>query len=128
MERTPDYFKVWFWSRHEPDVPYDVRNSLSVINPIMWGPPVAFFPTNPMCDLDSKFGPANIIINLTLCGDWAGDQDVYAKSGCPGTCVGELTPFVEESPRSNNHLDFVNNNPQAFQNAYFDFKSILVYE
>ncbi|RXW14481.1 hypothetical protein EST38_g11372 [Candolleomyces aberdarensis] len=54
------------------------------------------------------FAAHNIIINLTLCGDWAGS--VFGQSGCPGNCV-----------------DLVNNNPAAFKEAYFDFAAMRVY-
>ena len=81
-----------------------------------WGTPVARF-TNSRCDIARKFGPENVIINLTFCayllhpfdqsgvlcfvsdptilpgGDWAGNPDVYASSGCPSTCVGAYREF-----------------------------------
>ncbi|KAH9991442.1 endo-beta-glucanase [Russula vinacea] len=101
MERTPMFIKIWFWPRDAGDVPSDVQNSSSSsINTDAWG--------TPTCDIDSNFSPSNIIINLTFCGDWAGA--VYGSSGCPGTCE-----------------DFVNKNPGAFSNAYFDISSVRVY-
>ncbi|THH13545.1 hypothetical protein EW146_g6682 [Bondarzewia mesenterica] len=72
------------------------------------GTPDAYFP-NTDCNFSTHFGPHNIIINLTFCGDWAGNA--YSSSGCPSTCV-----------------DYVNNNPSAFTNAYFEFSWIKVYE
>ncbi|EEB95990.1 hypothetical protein MPER_04951, partial [Moniliophthora perniciosa FA553] len=51
-----------------------------------------------------------IIINLTLGGDLTGQVDVYRRPGCPGTC----TSYVED-------------NPEAFKNAYFDFAWLKVY-
>jgi hypothetical protein len=62
--------------------------------------------THPLtqCDIDAHFAAHNIIFDLTLCewrfinpnkhlteikgGDWAGQDSVYASSGCPSTCVG----------------------------------------
>lgn len=107
MERTTTSIKVWFWSRTANNVPADVLHGSKAVNTANWGEPQAFFP-NTDCDIASHFGPHNIIINLTFCGDWAGSQ--YGSSGCPSTCV-----------------DFVNNNPSAFANAYFDFAWIKVY-
>ncbi|KAI0314133.1 hypothetical protein OF83DRAFT_1085866 [Amylostereum chailletii] len=72
------------------------------------GTPMASFP-NTSCDIDSHFNTANIIINLTFCGDWAGN--VYSSSGCPSTCN-----------------DYVSNNPSAFTNAYFELASTRVYQ
>ncbi|KAJ3509319.1 hypothetical protein NLJ89_g5285 [Agrocybe chaxingu] len=108
IERTPTYIKVWFWARNDGSVPAEVRNGLGQVNPNNWGVPAAYFPDT-SCRIPNFFQEHNIIINLTLCGDWAGS--VYGQSGCPSTCV-----------------DYVNNNPAAFQNAYFNFASIRVYQ
>lgn len=107
VERTNSAIKVWFWPRNSGSVPSDVRNGGNSVNTGNWGTPSALFPST-SCDISSHFGPHNIIINLTFCGDWAGS--VYSSSGCPGSCV-----------------DYVNNNPSAFNNAYFDFAAIRVY-
>ncbi|KIM26096.1 glycoside hydrolase family 16 protein [Serendipita vermifera MAFF 305830] len=109
MERTPEYIKVWFWSRQDSaNVPLDVKEiDQGQIDTSGWGVPFAFFP-NTNCDISSKFAEHNIIINLTFCGDWAGN--VYTNNGCPGTCV-----------------DYVENNPAAFADAIWDFNSITMY-
>ncbi|KAG2008383.1 glycosyl hydrolase family 16 [Coprinopsis cinerea AmutBmut pab1-1] len=110
VEITPKYIKSWFWPRDSSTVPPEVvRQRHGVVQPARWGIPDAYFPATDLCDLRSKFGPQRIVINLTFCGDWAGS--VYGASGCPSTCV-----------------DFVNNNPEAFIDAYFDFASLRVYE
>ncbi|KAH0581301.1 hypothetical protein H2248_012398 [Termitomyces sp. 'cryptogamus'] len=110
MERTSSFIKVWFWSRTATNVPSDVKNGITSVNTDNWGTPVAHFPSS-SCPIGNKFGPHNIVINLTFCGDWAGSSSVYAASGCPSTCV-----------------DYVNNNPSAFINAYFDFQWLKIYE
>ncbi|KAF9445875.1 glycoside hydrolase family 16 protein [Macrolepiota fuliginosa MF-IS2] len=107
VERAPTYIKVFFWPRDSRFVPHEVTHGGIIIDTDNWGTPIAFFPDT-SCDMAQHFSEHNIIINLTFCGDWAGN--VYDQSGCPGTCV-----------------DFVNNNPSAFANAYFDFSSIRVY-
>ncbi|KAF4622600.1 hypothetical protein D9613_009003 [Agrocybe pediades] len=108
MERSSTYIKVWFWSRNDGSVPSEVRNGASQVNPNNWGTPTAFFPDT-SCNFPDHFQEHNIIINLTLCGDWAGS--VFNQDGCPGSCV-----------------DFVNNNPSAFENAFFDFAAVRVYQ
>ncbi|KAF8970935.1 glycoside hydrolase family 16 protein [Flammula alnicola] len=108
IERSSTYIKVWFWARNDGSVPAEVQNPGQQTNPNNWGVPAAYFP-NTSCSISQFFQEHNIIINLTLCGDWAGN--VYSQSGCPSTCV-----------------DYVNNNPSAFQNAYFNFASIRVYQ
>ncbi|PFH49583.1 glycoside hydrolase family 16 protein [Amanita thiersii Skay4041] len=107
MERTNNFIKVWFWSRADTNVPSDVTSGATSVNTDGWGTPDAYFPDD-SCPISEKFGWHNIIINLTFCGDWAGN--VYSQSGCPGTCV-----------------DYVNNNPSAFQDAYFDFEWLKIY-
>ncbi|KAI0072358.1 putative laminarinase [Panus rudis PR-1116 ss-1] len=107
MERTNTFIKVWFWPRNAGNVPSDVRNGGSSVNTDNWGTPTAFFP-NTQCDIASHFSPNNIIINLTLCGDWAGA--VFNSDGCPGDCN-----------------TYVNQNPSAFANAYWDIAALRVY-
>ncbi|KAL4062153.1 glycoside hydrolase family 16 protein [Scleroderma citrinum] len=109
IERSSSFIKIWFWERGS-SVPGDVRNPGPSVNTNNWGTPAAYYP-NTDCDLSSHLGPHNIIINLTFCGDWAGDSGVYSSSGCPSTCV-----------------DYVNDNPSAFDNAYFTFNSINIYQ
>ncbi|EGN97297.1 glycoside hydrolase family 16 protein [Serpula lacrymans var. lacrymans S7.3] len=109
MERTNDAISVWFWERSSSSVPAEVSSGASSIDTSTWGTPAAYFPDTD-CDLATHFDANNIIINLTFCGDWAGSSSVYAASGCPSTCV-----------------DYVNDNPTAFTNAYFEFASINVY-
>lgn len=41
----------------------------------------------PTCPTDQYFNDMSIILDITLCGDWAGDNGVYPTSGCPGTCL-----------------------------------------
>ncbi|KAJ3572973.1 hypothetical protein NP233_g2732 [Leucocoprinus birnbaumii] len=108
VERSSAGINIFFWPRNSGSVPSEVKNGASTVNPDNWGTPAANFP-NTNCDINSHFDEHNILINLTFCGDWAGA--VYGNSGCPSTCV-----------------DYVNNNPSAFSDAYFDFASIRVYE
>ncbi|TFK45227.1 endo-1,3(4)-beta-glucanase-like protein [Heliocybe sulcata] len=108
MERTPDFVKVWFWSRGDASVPADVSGNTGSVDTDNWGEPTAYFP-NTDCNLASHFGQNNIIFDLTLCGDWAGA--VYNSDGCSGDCV-----------------TYVNENPSAFSNAYWDIGFVRVYE
>ncbi|KAH7908753.1 glycoside hydrolase family 16 protein [Hygrophoropsis aurantiaca] len=110
IERTTDYISIWFWERGDASAPTDATTGASTVDTSNWGTPAAYFP-NTDCDLATHFDANNIIINLTFCGDWAGNSAVYAASGCPSTCT-----------------DYVNANPSAFTDAYFQFSSINVYE
>ncbi|KAF9010119.1 endo-beta-glucanase [Cyathus striatus] len=104
VERTNSFIKVWFWSKEATDIPSDVLNGATSVNTDGWGTPRAYFPST-SCPISSKFSAHNIVINR---GDWAGS--VYGSSGCPSTCV-----------------DYVNNNPSAFKDAYFDLQWLKIY-
>ncbi|TFK92165.1 glycoside hydrolase family 16 protein [Polyporus arcularius HHB13444] len=110
MERTTSFIKVWFWSRNDPAVPADVKTAGANVNTDAWGTPSALFVPD-TCDIPSHFGAHNIIINLTFCGDWAGlPQFFNALGGCPGDCA-----------------TFVNQNPSAFNDAFWDIAGVHVY-
>ncbi|KAF7361946.1 putative glycosidase C21B10.07 [Mycena venus] len=103
---------VWFWSRRDPSVPPEVSQGLNTVNPdpSFWGEPDAVFPTD-SCDYPSHFDAHSIVFDLTFCGDWAGSPSAYnSDTGCPGNCI-----------------DFVNNNPRAFDEAYWEIGSLRVY-
>ncbi|KAI6121440.1 glycoside hydrolase family 16 protein [Pisolithus sp. B1] len=115
IERTPTFINIYFWERGSSSVPNDVQHPGTSVNTNDWarlhtGTPAASFP-NTDCNFSTHFGPHNIIINLTFCGDWAGNSAVYSASGCPSDCV-----------------DYVNQNPSAFVDAYFTFNSLNIYE
>ncbi|KAJ7227882.1 glycoside hydrolase family 16 protein, partial [Mycena haematopus] len=109
IERTTTFISVWFWSRNAANVPASVRAGGTSVDTGTWGTPAANFP-NTDCNIAQFFDANNIIINLTFCGDWAGNANVYAASGCPSTCN-----------------SYVDNNPSAYVNAYFQFNSINIY-
>ncbi|KAG6830732.1 hypothetical protein H0H92_015011 [Tricholoma furcatifolium] len=109
VERSSASIGIWFWPRNATNVPLEVRYGGLAVDPSLWGTRQAYFPSTSTCNIDEHFDGNNIIINLTFCGDWAGN--VYpGTSGCPSTCI-----------------DYVNDNPSAFVDAYFDFASIRVY-
>ncbi|KAG8722106.1 hypothetical protein FRC09_006809 [Ceratobasidium sp. 395] len=109
-ERTDKRISVWFWGRHDANVPAAVKYGLPLISTKDFCAPVAVWESSSTCDFPTVFGPQNVIINLTLCGDWAGQNSIFQGAGCPGTCV-----------------DFVNNNPAAFKDAYWDIASLKIY-
>ncbi|KAI5122150.1 hypothetical protein M0805_000797 [Coniferiporia weirii] len=110
LERTNSYIRVFFWGRNDKTVPASVSQGLPIVDTSLWGEPYALFPDTD-CDLASHFSGNNIIINLTFCGDWAGSPSIYTGDGCPGVCS-----------------DYVDANPSAFTDAYWNFASARVYE
>ncbi|KAH9047159.1 concanavalin A-like lectin/glucanase domain-containing protein [Lactarius hengduanensis] len=111
--RGRDSVKVWFYPRHA-HVPAVFRDGaprgVLVYPDTSWGSPVANFPFRPdLCDYEQHFAAHRIIFSLTFCGGWAGS--LWPTSGCgEGTCN-----------------DFVNNNPSAFSEAYWEINSLRVY-
>lgn len=55
-----------------------------------WGPPSAAYPASG-CNIPQFFTPQNLVIDITLCGNWAGIGPVYnatcGSSGPTGLCV-----------------------------------------
>ncbi|SAM81167.1 related to endo-1,3(4)-beta-glucanase [Ustilago bromivora] len=94
-----------------------------------WGTPSAFFANTAnssatpaslaggdgsVCEMNKFFDEHTIIINLSLCGDWAGET--FALSGC--------------AARYNNLScdNFVRNYPQAFSDARWEINYMRIYD
>ncbi|KAG8901799.1 hypothetical protein FRB99_005099, partial [Tulasnella sp. 403] len=75
-----DGVAIWFFPRDS--VPKDLANDSP--KPSTWGSPKAFWSSS-MCPTKHFFGPQRIVINTTLCGDWAGSS--FNGDGCQGTCA-----------------------------------------
>jgi hypothetical protein len=109
-EWRSDGIRMWFFSRgNEPE---DLANTTTTgaPDPSTWGEPTADFP-NIYCDIGKHFRNASIIMNIALCGDWAGATSMYSDQGdCPGTCQ-----------------SFVANDSIAFEEAYREIKSFKVF-
>ncbi|KAH7927570.1 hypothetical protein BV22DRAFT_1031614 [Leucogyrophana mollusca] len=86
---------MWFWSR--ADIPDAIKQatSASPMDTSTWGPPSGAYPSS-SCDISKFFGAQQLVIDITLCGDWAGLQSVY-QSTChttpTGNCVRASFPF-----------------------------------
>lgn len=92
------------WSFYRQAIPKDIIDG--VPHPDGWGPPSAFLDPS-QCDPLAFFKNHTIILNITFCGDWAGNS--YATSGCPGTCAERLQ------------------DPSNFVNATWIINSLKVY-
>lgn len=79
--------RVWQFPRD--DIPGDIRNNTP--DPSTWGSASADFP-NTGCNIDKHFRNQSIIINISLCGDWAGGS-AYTESGCKSARI--LSTAVE---------------------------------
>lgn len=108
-EWTSKGIKMWFFWRNK--IPRDI--TLGHPNPSSWGKPYALFQFGSNC-APSHFYRQQIIINLTFCGDWAGNSWVWNHTGCSKYTAG--------------CQNFVQYNPSAFTDAYWFFNSIKVYQ
>jgi hypothetical protein len=103
-ERVVDIYtcSIWFWTR--ANVPSDISGNKSSLDPTSWGTPTAAFPSDSNCDIAKSFGPQRLIIDTTLCGDWAGTLGTYNSSTCysttapkKGLCVRKKQTFSSSS-------------------------------
>lgn len=76
VEWRSEGIRVWQFARGS--VPDDIENNSP--DPSTWGTALADFPDTG-CDIDTHFKNQSIIINIDLCGDWAGGSS-YTEAGC----------------------------------------------
>ncbi|KAI1798075.1 concanavalin A-like lectin/glucanase domain-containing protein [Ganoderma leucocontextum] len=88
---------IWFWSR--PDVPAELTQNQSTIDISSWGTPSASYPVSADCPITKYFTPQQLVIDIALCGDWAGVESIYQSSGCSGTCgvTGPGSPTYDDA-------------------------------
>lgn len=71
VELRPEGIRMWQFNR--TSIP---TNITTAPDPSTWGTALADFPhTN--CIIGDHFSNLTIIVNIEICGDWAGDMSVY---------------------------------------------------
>ncbi|OAL26150.1 hypothetical protein AYO20_10203 [Fonsecaea nubica] len=106
-EWTSSAINIWFFSRSA--IPSDISSGSP--DPGNWGQPLASFGGS--CNIDEFFNNQQIVFDTTFCGDWAGnvwDSDPVCKSKA-STCE-----------------SYVQNNPSAFQDAFWTVNSLKVFQ
>jgi len=73
--------QIWFFPRGT--IPADL--STNSPNPDGWGAPSADYPQS-SCDTSKFFSPQHLILDITLCGNFAGAADVFQQT-CSGVCT-----------------------------------------
>ena len=106
-EWTSNAVSIWFFPRGA--IPSDLTTGSPT--PSNWGLPVAHFAG--ACDIDEHFQNQQIMFDLTFCGQWAGQ--VWTTDD---TC----------SSKAATCQAYVQNNPEAFSNAYWLINSLKVYQ
>lgn len=82
LQMAPSGFYIWFWSRD--DVPDSISgaDSKSTMDTTKdWGTPSAAYPSSGCNDtLWQYFAPQQLVLDITLCGNWAGIPAVYGAT------------------------------------------------
>ncbi|KAM5533510.1 hypothetical protein V8D89_012847 [Ganoderma adspersum] len=107
---------IWFWSRK--DVPASVSSATNSIDPSTFGTPSAAWPAS-SCDVGQFFMPQQLVLDITLCGDWAGQPNLYQSS-----CGGQLGNSTVDMCYL---YDVINLNQTALANAWFEISYIKVF-
>ncbi|KAF4579471.1 hypothetical protein EYR40_000356 [Pleurotus pulmonarius] len=101
---------VWYWPRSA--IPASIR-SASRTNMTLadWGLPTAAYPSN-SCDIPKFFTAQRLVLNIALCGVWAGVPNIYKSTCGDGICYNDNV-VGPGSPR--------------YDNAYFEIPYIRTY-
>ncbi|KAF9652912.1 glycoside hydrolase family 16 protein [Thelephora ganbajun] len=103
---------IWFWNR--ANLPSNLKNPGSSIDTSGWGLPSAAYPSS-TCNISEHFTAQKLVLDITLCGDWAGVPSVYnatCSGGTTGLCYTDNV-IGAGSPR--------------YDNAYFIINYVRVY-
>jgi len=105
MEWTPNYIQTFYFPRN--NIPKDIVAGTP--QPSSWGKPYAYFALGANCPV-THFVDEVVVINLTFCGDWAGN--VFGNQ-CKnmGACAA-----------------YVKNNPSKFSEAYWRINYMSVFQ
>ncbi|KAL9601264.1 MAG: hypothetical protein Q9219_002669 [cf. Caloplaca sp. 3 TL-2023] len=104
---TSQDIRIYYFPRSS--IPSDI--TMGKPDPSKWGMPAAKFAGG--CKIDEHFQNLHIIFNTAFCGDWAGEAWNSSK-----TCQAKA-PTCQM---------YVQNNPEAFRDAYWMVRSVKVYQ
>ncbi|GAA5966344.1 hypothetical protein JCM8115_004841 [Rhodotorula mucilaginosa] len=103
---TEDEISIWFFPRAE--IPDNI--SQGAPDRSTWGPPTATW-TSSSCDIARMFSAQRLIFNITLCGEYAGLQEIWQQS-C-GNVAATCSEYLME--------------PSNFDEAIWEIKSVHVF-
>ncbi|KAI9444261.1 glycoside hydrolase family 16 protein [Lactarius indigo] len=106
---------IWFWTRANLPPSILQATSTSSIDISEWGPPSASYPAT-TCNISQYFTAQQLVIDITLCGVWAGLPQVYnpqcLNSGPTGLCYND---------------NVVGPGSPKYDNAYFEINYVRAY-
>jgi len=91
-----DDTQISMWSFSRCQVPQDIQDGTP--NPETWGVPVASWSSDG-CDIANAFKDHSIIINISICGDWAGAT--YTGSGSCSDAVADASNYNDAATKIN---------------------------
>ncbi|KAI0659613.1 concanavalin A-like lectin/glucanase domain-containing protein [Cubamyces menziesii] len=107
---------IWFWSRNA--IPADVSKTSTQVDTSTWGIPSAAWPAS-SCNIGEFFAPQQLVIDITLCGDFAGQAEIYQQ-----TCGGPLSNSTFNTCYVDN---VINNGTSDYANAFFEIQYVKVF-
>jgi len=104
---------IWFWNR--ANIPASITTAADSIDISAWGPPSAAYPAAG-CNIGEFFGAQQLVIDITLCGDWAGVPSIYQPTcGGDGSASGCYVNSV------------INAGSPHFDTAYFEISYVKAF-
>jgi len=98
---------IWFFNHSS--IPSLLQGNASSVNTSDLGIPTANWPAS-SCSISNFFEPQALVFDITLCGDFAGNANVFSET-CPGVC----------------YDDWVLGTPSNYDTAYFEVQYVRVY-
>ncbi|KAF9741126.1 hypothetical protein PMIN02_011262 [Paraphaeosphaeria minitans] len=106
--------RIWHFKKNE--VPADLNSANP--SPDAWTKAPTVHITPKSCDFHKAFQRFHIIINITFCGSWAGDD--FNNTNYAGQCAKQTA--------TNDCKSWVASHPSDFTNTYFEFNSIKLFQ
>ncbi|KAL6300291.1 concanavalin A-like lectin/glucanase domain-containing protein [Sparassis latifolia] len=116
MQWNNDGISVWFFPRSS--IPSDI--TAGAPQPTQWGQSLAFWPATD-CNPQTFFYDHSAIFDTTLCGEWAGN--VWGDTGVLGQ-----EQSCQQMTSTATCAQYVQNNGAAFADAYWEVKSVKIYQ
>lgn len=104
---------IWYWGR--ANIPASITTATDSIDISTWGTPSAAYPSS-SCDIPKFFGAQQLVLNIALCGDWAGVASVY-QSTCGGSGAADQC-YIN---------NVINNGTSDYAQAYFELNYIRAF-
>ena len=119
---TKDNITIWFFKRGA--IPDDIVSGKP--NPLGWSKPEVVFPFGSACKADF-FAAQNIIVNIELCGDWAGGSWASVPARGTGPTCQKLTMPSPSKPDWS-CTDYIRSSSSCLSDAYWIINSIKIFQ